>query len=201
VTANSTAPRSSRKLNKTQQTAGSTRRFPLQVPRKQPLVNQIKRRLIYFGHSVAKTAIMLFFRKVATERLPSQFRSREGRLVRRRLPRQVTADSDGLRVGELCNKFLHVHRQRAEAKEPEITIEACDLLVAEAGAKRAVADLRQEDFQAIKAEMAKRWGALRVAKFITLIRSQLGSRPICVMRASPRGLTQLPGRFDVGGQL
>src|SRR5262249_21160152 len=87
------------------------------------------------------------------------------------------SDPNGLRVGELCNGFLHAQRQRVEAKEPEITLqsfreykEACDEVVAEFKAHRLVADLKPTDFQRLKAGMTKRWGAARVGKFVALIR-------------------------------
>ncbi len=45
------------------------------------------------------------------------------------------------------------------------------MLVARLGKSRAVADLRPDDFTAVKNHMTKRWGPLRVADFIQHIRS------------------------------
>ncbi len=88
------------------------------------------------------------------------------------------SDSDGLRFGELCSNFLHYHRQRIEAKEPDLRplsfreyAEECDLLVADCGLHRAINDLRPDDFQEIKAKMSRQWGSSPVGKFISLIRA------------------------------
>jgi integrase len=85
-------------------------------------------------------------------------------------------DPEGVTVKDVCNAFLN-HKQdkmdagelspRTWAKYKEVT----NLLVQRLGKSRLVADLRPDDFTALKNHMTKRWGPLRVADFIQHVRS------------------------------
>jgi integrase len=76
---------------------------------------------------------------------------------------------------------------RTWAKYKEVT----DLLVSEFGKRRLVADLRPDDFAALKKTMTKRWGPLRVADFIQHVRSVFKN-------ASDADLIDRPVRFGPG---
>jgi integrase len=84
--------------------------------------------------------------------------------------------SDGLTVAGLCNAFLTAklrkqtagelsHRMFAEYKE------TTDLVVAAFGKDRRVDDLAADDFEALRATMAERWGPVRLGNAITRVKS------------------------------
>jgi integrase len=52
--------------------------------------------------------------------------------------------------------------------------QVADLVVSQLGKTRLVADLRYEDFAALKSHMSERWGPWRVADFVTHIKSVFG---------------------------
>src|SRR6185312_9841726 len=83
--------------------------------------------------------------------------------------------SDGLTMGDLCNRFLTSKVRKMEAGEigqrtftdyKEIT----DLVVEKLGKNRPVEGLAAEDFAALRASMAKRWGPVRLGNAITRAR-------------------------------
>jgi len=88
-----------------------------------------------------------------------------------------TKDSDsGLTVAELCNHFLTFKQQLRDADElAKSTFDryysACEFLVQRFGKQRAVEGLRPNDFQNLRAAMAKRWGAVALANEIQMVRS------------------------------
>src|SRR5262245_36868384 len=90
-----------------------------------------------------------------------------------RKPRRVSA---GVTVKEMVNAFLHHKETRQDAGELSPRTwrnckEAGDLLVAEFGKARLVADLGQDDFADLRAKMTRKWGPVRVRDFIQRIRS------------------------------
>jgi integrase len=101
--------------------------------------------------------------------------------------------SDELTIAELANRFLTAKLRRMQAAELSPRTfreyrEATDLLVATFGKERLVEDLRPEDFEALRAEMAKRWGPARLGKFVQLIRSTF-------IYADRNGLVERPVKF------
>ena len=90
-----------------------------------------------------------------------------------RTPR-ITAD--GLTIAELCNRFLTSKLRKMESCElsPRSFAEyrhATDLIIATFGKPRLVDDLAADDFESLRACMAKRWGPARLGKFVILVRS------------------------------
>jgi integrase len=90
-----------------------------------------------------------------------------------RTPRAV---SGALTVAGLCNAFRTAKLRRLEAGELgqrmyEEYKETCDLIVGAFGSKRLVDDLAADDFEALRADMAKRWGPVRLSNAITRVKS------------------------------
>jgi integrase len=86
----------------------------------------------------------------------------------------VTAD--GLTVAALCNRFLTAKHHKKESGElgGRMFTEykgTTDLLVATFGANRLVDDLAADDFEGLRAVMAKRWGPVRLGNMITRVKS------------------------------
>jgi integrase len=82
----------------------------------------------------------------------------------------------GLTVRQLCNKFLTAkqHKRLAGEMEPRSFGEykdTTDLLVAAFGTTRLVDDLAADDFEALRASMAQRWGPVRLGCVITRVKS------------------------------
>lgn len=90
-----------------------------------------------------------------------------------RTPRPKTA---GLTVADLCNHFLTAKKNKLDAGEltPRLFAEyraTTDLVVAAFGKGRLVDDLRPDDFAALRAERAKKWGPVRLGDFVQKVRS------------------------------
>jgi integrase len=111
----------------------------------------------------------------------------------------VSADKpvdEVLTIGGLGNRFLNAKLRQLESDElaPRSFYEykqATDLLVATFGKTRLVSDLVAGDFESLRADMSKRWGPLRLGKFVQLIRT--------VFRyAADNGLVDKPVRFGTG---
>ena len=90
-----------------------------------------------------------------------------------RTPR-VTADV--LTVGDLCNRFLTAKVRKVESGELGSRMfaeykEITDRIVAAFGKTRRVDDLESNDFEALRAEMSKRWGPVRLGNAITRVKS------------------------------
>src|SRR5262245_33835387 len=71
--------------------------------------------------------------------------------------------SDALTVADLCNRFLTAKLRKKESGELGARMfteykEITDLIVAAFGANRPVDDLAADDFEDLRARMAKRWG-------------------------------------------
>jgi len=98
---------------------------------------------------------------------------RKDELLAGRKPRPK---GDHLTVGELCNDFLNHKRQLMESGELAPRTHKryhlnCALLIAMFGRTRAVDDLVAQDFQDLRAEMAKRWGPVALGNEIQMARS------------------------------
>jgi integrase len=83
---------------------------------------------------------------------------------------------DGLTVADLCNAFLTAKlRKRASselgARMFEDYKQITDLLVSAFGKGRPVDDLAADDFEALRANMAERWGPVRLGNAITRVKS------------------------------
>jgi integrase len=90
-----------------------------------------------------------------------------------RTPRVKT---DGLTVADLCNRFLTAKLRKQTAGEIGSRMfqeykEITDLLVAGLGKTRLVDDLAADDFEKLRADMAERWGPVRLGNAITRIKS------------------------------
>jgi integrase len=90
-----------------------------------------------------------------------------------RTPRTKT---DGLTVADLCNRFLTAKLRKWQAGEigPRSFGEYRDttnLLVAAFGKTRLVDDLAADDFEALRATMAGRWGPARLGRVIARVKS------------------------------
>src|SRR5262249_1560984 len=84
--------------------------------------------------------------------------------------------SDGLTVAELCHQFLTAKYRKLQAKELGLRMseeykQTTDLLVAQLGTDRLVDDLAADDFERLRADMAERWGPVRLANTITRAKS------------------------------
>jgi integrase len=84
--------------------------------------------------------------------------------------------SDGLTVADLCNRFLTAKLRKQAAGEigPRMFQEykeVTDLIVGAFGKTRLVDDLADDDFEALRADMAKRWGPVRLGNAVTRIKS------------------------------
>jgi integrase len=85
-------------------------------------------------------------------------------------------DPEGVTVKDAANAFLNHKRDKVEAGELSAQTwekyrQVADLVVKEFGKSRLVADLRPDDFTALKNTMTRSWGPLRVADFIQHVRS------------------------------
>jgi integrase len=82
----------------------------------------------------------------------------------------------GLTVADLANRFLTSKLRRVEAGEigrrmfDEYKL-TCDLVVSAFGANRPVDDLAADDFGALRARMARRWGPHRMQSGVVRVRS------------------------------
>ncbi|MFO0845859.1 MAG: hypothetical protein U0797_26335 [Gemmataceae bacterium] len=84
--------------------------------------------------------------------------------------------SDGLTVADLANRFLTAKLRQQEAGEltPRSFAEyraATDRLVATFGKERLVDDLAADDFEALRADLAKRYGPVRLANEVQRVRT------------------------------
>ena len=84
--------------------------------------------------------------------------------------------ADGLTVADLCNRFLTAKLRKQAAGEigPRMFQDYKDItdrLVAGFGKTRLVDDLAADDFEKLRADMAERWGPVRLGNAITRIKS------------------------------
>lgn len=100
---------------------------------------------------------------------------------------------DGLTVAELCNRFLTAKEQQRDAGDivPRTFAEyhaSCGIIVGAFGRDRLVDDLNASDFEALRADLAKRNGPVRLGKEVQLIRT-------CFKYGFDVGLLDKPIRF------
>jgi integrase len=89
--------------------------------------------------------------------------------------RTPRSDAGELTIKDLANAFLNQKTAAMETGELSIHTfndykRTCDLLVSTFGKQRLIADLRPEDFAAMRKQMAKKWGLQRIAKSIQFVR-------------------------------
>jgi integrase len=114
------------------------------------------------------------------ERLPDDgwkqaleiYRSQADDLHAGRTPR---VKSDGLTVADLLNRFLtsKLRKMESDKLSPRTFAEyrqTCHRLVSAFGRTRLVDDLAADDFEQLRADMAKRWGPVRVSNEITRVK-------------------------------
>jgi integrase len=110
--------------------------------------------------------------------------------------RTPRVQADGLTMADLCNSFLTAKQRKLEAGEMEARSfgeyhDATDLLVSAFGKSRLVDDLAADDFEALRASMAKRWGPVRLSCVITRVKSVF-------KYAFNNGLIDRPPRYGDG---
>jgi hypothetical protein len=81
-------------------------------------------------------------------------------------------------VADLCNRFLTAKLRKQTSGELGSRMfqdykEITDLIVAAFGKTRLVDDLAADDFEALRATMAQRWGRVRLGNAITRVKSVL----------------------------
>lgn len=117
-----------------------------------------------------------------------------------RKPRSVT--QEGLTLADLCNRFLTAKVRRVEGSElsPRSLYEyrqATDQVIT-FGTTRLVDDIAGDDFETLRATMAKRWEPARLGKFIGLIRAVF-SDPRWGHASAPRAAPSMNGRTTALG--
>jgi integrase len=90
--------------------------------------------------------------------------------------RTPRVENDGLTVADLCNRFLTAKLRKVDSGELGTRMfqeyrETTDLLVIAFGKTRLVDDLAADDFEALRATMAERWGPVRLGNGITRVKS------------------------------
>ncbi len=103
-------------------------------------------------------------------------------------------EKDGeLAIGEACDEFLVAKRQQVDAGELKVVSwldykRVCDRLVEQFGKARPVLDLRAEDFEKLKATIAKRWG-------VTAVGNEVNRTRVVFKYFFDAGLIDRPVRF------
>jgi integrase len=83
---------------------------------------------------------------------------------------------DRLTVADLCNRFLTAKQRKMEAREIGARMfgeykATTDRMVATFGARRRLDDIASDDFESLRAELAKQFGPVRLGNEITRIKS------------------------------
>jgi integrase len=165
--------------------------FPLTPHPHGAWVKKIRGRIHYFGKWGQRVNGKL-------ERIPgdgweealAEYKSQADDLHAGRTPR-VTGD--GLTLAHLCNHFLTAKLRKKDAGELGGRVFAeyknvTDLLVTTFGANRLVDDLAADDFAALRATMAKRWGPVRMVTETVRVKSVF-------KYATENGLVEKPVRY------
>ena len=89
---------------------------------------------------------------------------------------RVKKTGEGLKLKDLCNHFYTAKKRKLAAGEISAATFAghqqiTDLLIEQFGRDRLVDDLAAEDFAALRATMAERWGPVRLSNGITRVKS------------------------------
>ena len=90
--------------------------------------------------------------------------------------RTPRVQSDGLTVADLCNRFLTARLRKVEAGEMGERMfaeykQTTDRLVATFGKTRLVDDLAADDFETLRADLAKQYGPVRLGNAIQKVRT------------------------------
>jgi len=90
--------------------------------------------------------------------------------------RTPRVNHDGLTLANLCNQFLTAKLRKHTSGELGSRMfqeyrEITDLLIAAFGKERLVDDLAANDFEKLRADMAERWGPVRLGNAITRVKS------------------------------
>ncbi|HZZ77891.1 MAG TPA: hypothetical protein VFE62_05210 [Gemmataceae bacterium] len=101
--------------------------------------------------------------------------------------------SDALTIKELCNRFLTAKQHKLDAGEMSARMFAeykltTDRLVARFGKDRLVVDLAADDFQSLRADLAKQYGPVRLGNEIQKVRT-------IFKHAVSQGLIDKPVRY------
>jgi integrase len=86
------------------------------------------------------------------------------------------SEDQGLTVADLCNRFLTAKLRKQTSGELGSRMfqeykDTTDLIVASFGKNRQVDNLAADDFEELRAQMAERWGPVRLSNAITRVRS------------------------------
>jgi integrase len=190
MTANSTEKRRRRKAG--DRPAKPRPGFPLYAHPSGHWAKKIRGRIHYFGRWCRR-------RNGKLERVEGDgwrqaykaYKEQEDDLHAGRTPRRAKAGELTLR--ELCNAFLTAKKRQLDAKEIGVRMfgeykSITDLLIHQFGKTRLVDDLISEDFEHLRAVMAKRWGPTRLVNTITRVKSVF-------KYGYESGLTDKPTRF------
>jgi integrase len=90
--------------------------------------------------------------------------------------RTPRVERDGLTVAQLCNRFLTAKYRKLQAKGLGLRMfaeyrQTTDTVIAAFGKDRFVEDLAADDFERLRADMAERWGPVRLGNAITKVKS------------------------------
>ncbi len=85
-------------------------------------------------------------------------------------------DNSGLTLERLCNEFLHHRQQLVDSGELSLRTwkryqAGCKTLLTVLGRSTPAASVRPEDFQRLRGEMTKRWGAIALGVEIQMVRT------------------------------
>src|SRR5262249_51849645 len=110
--------------------------------------------------------------------------------------RTPRVSGDGLTMRDLCNRFLTVKRAAVESGELRERswhdyYLSCERLIQSFGKERLVSDLASDDFEWLRASMAKTWGPITLGNEIQRIR-------VVFKYAYDAGLIDRPVRYGPG---
>ena len=176
MSANSTARRTRRK--RTDRPPKPYPEFPLQPHASGHWSKRIRGRMCYFGKWGQRQNghLELLPDGGAWRAALERYKAEIDDLQAGRIPRTITRDANDLHLAELLNGFLNHKQRQIESGELSPRTfreykESCDLMIDQFGSRRLVDDLRPDDFEMLRAKMAKRWGPSRVGKFVQMIRT------------------------------
>jgi hypothetical protein len=138
---------------------------------------------------------LVYFGKVADdpkgEAALNKWLDQKDDLLAGRTPRSTPGD--GLTVGTLCNHFLTAKEQQRDAGDIQPRTFAdyyatCKFVVDSFGRNRLVDDLAADDFQALRAKLAKLYGVHRLGKEVQRTRQ-------IIKHGIDAGLIEKPVRF------
>lgn len=151
--------------------------FPLGASTAGWWVKRIRGKLHYFGRWYK-------VRDGKIERLPDDgwqaalelYNAQKEDLHAGRTPRVTKIGGEGLRLVELCDRFLKAKKQRLDTgRITEQTFyghrRTTDLLIAQFGRDRLVEDLAADNFEALLGKMSEKWGLVRLSNEITNVKS------------------------------